>query len=195
MKSDKTDQARADLLQELEHLRAQLAAPEESESDNEQIPLLIDKVENALSAASAAPHKTARKTSKKSAGGKTPARQQSSTQDKTETSTRDTVTPAGRGDNPFLPRHIRDRLEERRQALANDIAQASTFFPLKANRPRVTAPELDLPPVPEGQSLVDDLVAEYLPRIEAELRRRLTLQLKDILTAVQADGSKPDKSP
>ncbi len=82
--------------------------------------------------------------------------------------------PVARGDNPFLPKHIRDRLEERRQALADDIAQASTFFPPKGAQPKNTASEHST-----ARALVDDLVAEYLPRIEADLRRRLLEQLNN----------------
>ncbi len=185
MKSDKTDQTRAELLRELENLRAQLAATDEGDEDQDQIPLLIDKVENAMSDAAAGNRNRARKAQKKSAtSGATPGRLSSEA----------TSPPKGRGDNPFLPQHIRDRLEERRQALADDIAQASSFFPAKPDRPRTAAPKLDL--LPGEQSLVDDLVAEYLPRIETELRRRLARQFKDIVAAARTEGSsKSDKSP
>lgn len=67
-----------------------------------------------------------------------------------------------RGENPFLPKHIRDRLHTNKTLV--DIIR-------------------DYPPAPEIQPhptnhLVEELIAEFLPKIEAELRQRL-LKLAD----------------
>ena len=67
-----------------------------------------------------------------------------------------------RGENPFLPKHIRDRLHTNKTLV--DIIR-------------------DYPPAPESQPhptnhVVEELIAEFLPKIEAELRQRL-LKLAD----------------
>jgi hypothetical protein len=72
------------------------------------------------------------------------------------------IMPKARGENPFLPKHIRDRLH--------------------TNKPLVDVIK-EHPPVPEIHAhptnhVVEAVLAEFMPKIEAELRDRL-LKLAD----------------
>ncbi len=81
-----------------------------------------------------------------------------------------------RGENPFLPQHIRDRLHTHK-ALIDIIKETRTSPEPVSSAPsstsasdKVTSP-LELP---EVRKLVDAIIADYLPRIETELRDKLT---------------------
>lgn len=65
-------------------------------------------------------------------------------------------TVKARGENPFLPKHIRDRLHGDRPVLPNNVIQ-----PLSSS----TTCEID--------EIIDDLIYEFLPEIEARLRSHL----------------------
>lgn len=91
-----------------------------------------------------------------------------------------------KSENPFLPKHILDRLNHGRN-LVEEIAQSSAA--LDASTAALRAERLTKPAYGEQHSvattttttkevhdkhqLVDDLVEEYLPLLAAELRRRL----------------------
>lgn len=70
--------------------------------------------------------------------------------------------PKARGENPFLPQHIRDRLHTNKPLV--DV--------IKEHPP---APELHTHPT---NHVVEAVLAEFMPKIEAELRERL-LKLAD----------------
>jgi hypothetical protein len=65
-------------------------------------------------------------------------------------------TVKARGENPFLPKHIRDRLHADQPVLPNNI-----IHPLCSS----TTGEID--------KIIDDLVSEFLPEIEVRLRSHL----------------------
>lgn len=75
-------------------------------------------------------------------------------------------------ENPFLPKHIRERLNSE-----SPLARRSKQLESKLNQP-------DLMPAPPPKAkapkedIVNQLVAKYMPKIEAELRRRLKEKLK-----------------
>lgn len=89
-----------------------------------------------------------------------------------------------RGENPFLPQHIRDRLHTRRALV--DIINDSPTSPPNAAWPAASSTE---PPSAEAlpkvlsqeklNRLIDGLVAIYLPQIEADLRARLREALQE----------------
>ena len=98
--------------------------------------------------------------------------------------------------NPFLPEHVRQRLEQRQAleaATQNNAPDAS-----ETNTPASPAHPFSKPTVEteatntpanktvdhtnnNNEQLIDDLVAQHLPRIEAELRERLQQQLREQL--------------
>ena len=101
-----------------------------------------------------------------------------------------------KGENPFLPKHILDRLNQGKRNLVEEIAQsgaaldASTALlraKARAERPRAgqnTQHEQrhsygsgKMKAEQQKQQLIDDLVEDYLPLIAAELRRRLKRML------------------
>lgn len=103
-----------------------------------------------------------------------------------------TIRPAvqTRGENPFLPQHIRERLHTNKALL--DIIKESplpevTIPPRPARYTSEPAksqntPKEKLPPVlpPEKlHQMVEGIIAVYLPKIEAELRQRLLEALQD----------------
>lgn len=86
--------------------------------------------------------------------------------------------PQGEGENPFLPKHIRDRLHQGKNDFLVGIAQVSESLD-RFGKKGTRAPDL-----PSGvaasragtskhQAMIDELIALYLPRIEADLRRKL----------------------
>lgn len=97
-----------------------------------------------------------------------------------------------KSENPFLPKHILDRLNHGRN-LVEEIAQSSAA--LDASTAVLRAERLTKPAYGEQHSaattttttkeahdkhqLVDDLVEEYLPLLAAELRRRLNRLLDE----------------
>lgn len=96
-----------------------------------------------------------------------------------------------KSENPFLPQHILDRLNQGKRNLVEEIAQSSAALDASTAilRTHARAERLHRPAYTEAkpqqysfardksalqkQKLVDDLVEEYLPLIAAELRRRL----------------------
>ncbi len=84
-----------------------------------------------------------------------------------------------RGENPFLPKHIRDRLHTQK-SLPDIIRDESVQWRPNSVSKSATA------------AIVDNLIAEYMPKIESELRQRLTLILEGKnQTAVSPE--KPDR--
>lgn len=99
-----------------------------------------------------------------------------------------------KGENPFLPQHILDKLNQGRRNLVEEIAQSSAALDASTARLRsrtrserferinelAEAPSAQRGRVAEQRDqLIDDLVEEFLPLIAAELRRRLKRMLKD----------------
>lgn len=89
------------------------------------------------------------------------------------------------GENPFLPKHIRDRLHTNKALV--DIIKETPLTPERA--PRTIAEQVheeiieQLPPQLSAERvhhLVEDVIALYMPRIEAELRERLLVELRRI---------------
>lgn len=82
------------------------------------------------------------------------------------------------GDNPFLPKHVRQRLgKQSGTPLGNMTAQQ-----IAGNNPSYT------------ERLVDQLVAKHLPRIEAELRKKL-LDAVNMKTEQQTGKQPAQNSP
>lgn len=98
-----------------------------------------------------------------------------------------------KSENPFLPQHILDRLNQGRRDLVEEIAQsgaaldASTaMLRTRAQAERINRPSFSEPSSSttsnhfsrdksayKKQQLIDELVDEYLPLLASELRRRL----------------------
>lgn len=75
-----------------------------------------------------------------------------------------------KAENPFLPKHVKDRLEKERALYQKEIDEASKASGLTTKIPKS-----------ENQhAIVDELVAMYLPKIEQELRERLKRRLKSL---------------
>jgi len=72
------------------------------------------------------------------------------------------------GENPFLPKHMKDRLEKEKSLYQREI-DAATKIP--GLNPYVGKPDAE-------QALINELVKLYLPQIEEELRRRLHESIK-----------------
>jgi len=72
------------------------------------------------------------------------------------------------GENPFLPQHIRARLQGRQPAL-------DSFLENTPHEPPTTAPAEETDPSPrvDRAALIDALIEESLPELEAKLRERL----------------------
>ncbi len=87
------------------------------------------------------------------------------------------------GENPFLPKHIRDRLHTNKALV--DIIKESPLPPPTATRPLSNqiheSVKQQLPPELSAERLhdmVEEVMALYMPRIEAELRERLLNEIK-----------------
>ena len=90
-------------------------------------------------------------------------------------------------ENPFLPRHIRDRLHKGQANIMDELMQVGDSLKRDKNHFLYTSALITRKNSLEAQSLsdiqynvdriVDQLVAEYLPKIEAELRLRLRVRL------------------
>lgn len=95
-----------------------------------------------------------------------------------------------KSNNPFLPQHILDRLNQGNRNLVEEIAQSGAALDASTAilRTRAKADRLNKSaspdyryqePAPQDrttvrkQKLIDDLVDEYLPLLAAELRKRL----------------------
>ena len=104
-----------------------------------------------------------------------------------------TQLPMAEGENPFLPAHIRERLHQNKNSILEDLAhvgeslakheasiknEASNEFeesPLNAHNITDTNPPITNSTL---NRLVDELVIQYLPIIEKDLREKLLKQLK-----------------
>lgn len=75
-------------------------------------------------------------------------------------------------ENPFLPKHVKDRLQKEKSLYQKEI-DAATRLP--GLNPYASKPD-------EHDALVDELVKIYLPKIEQDLRKRLKEHLKDSKT-------------
>ena len=99
----------------------------------------------------------------------------------------DLESPEISDDNPFLPRHIRDRLHKGQANIMDELMQVGDSLKRDKNHFLYTSALITRKNSLEAHSLsdiqnnvdriVDDLVAEYLPKIEAELRLRLRARL------------------
>lgn len=124
-------------------------------------------------------------------------------EDQTTRSQRKSESKA-RGENPFLPKHIRDRLHTNKALL--DIIKESPLSPAAASRlseyspggskdgtqekpaseatPQRndsnadSAPAMAEPANDRLSQMVDDIIAVYLPKIEAELREKLMAEFQ-----------------
>jgi len=106
------------------------------------------------------------------------------------------------GENPFLPKHIRDRLHTNKALV--DIIKESPLPPPTATRPLSNqihdSVKQQLPPELSAERLhdmVEEVMALYMPRIEAELRERLLNEVKLIEPAPEAKdelGNEQNKS-
>lgn len=93
-------------------------------------------------------------------------------------------------DNPFLPAHLRERLNKSKSSLLEEIARssesldASTALLRNFGQGNQTVQQAR-PQNSEAhyQDIVDTLVAKYLPLIEADLRQRLTTALAQQVAA------------
>lgn len=74
------------------------------------------------------------------------------------------LKPSAPGENPFLPKHIRDRLAANRK---NQTAMMEALAPIA--KPASAAK----PAAPSDQQLIDEMVQRFLPAIESALRERL----------------------
>lgn len=109
--------------------------------------------------------------------------------------------PMARGENPFLPAHIRERLTQGKNSFLEEIALVSASLNKTSSKsgkkpePDEKKPEIIAPGYSANNAgksaakknnaeidhskIVDELVASYLPRIEKELRTKLLQALKD----------------
>lgn len=106
-------------------------------------------------------------------------------------STMANTKPVARADdNPFLPAHLRERLNKSKSSLLEEIARSSESLDASTALLRnfgqqgqavqqVRTQSLDT----QYQDIVDTLVAKYLPLIEADLRQRLTTALNKQVSA------------
>ncbi len=76
------------------------------------------------------------------------------------------------GENPFLPQHIRDRLSSTHKALEKSQSEQISTPPSTQRTSSTQQNQANQSST--HQKLVDELVAEYLPKIESELRQRLS---------------------
>ncbi len=96
--------------------------------------------------------------------------------------------PSGEEENPFLPAHLREKLRQSKAGLAEEIQRSTdsvnassvllkafSHEPNKSRERPAQAPSHAEATPPT--TLIDELVAQYLPIIEAELRKRLAESL------------------
>lgn len=109
------------------------------------------------------------------------------------------ATSTSSDENPFLPQHLRERLDKSKVSLLEGIARSSESmdastallrnFSGEQHKPLAAAQTTALPN--DHQMLVDTLVAKYLPLIEADLRQRLNTSLQQQLAAQQKITQEP----
>jgi len=78
-----------------------------------------------------------------------------------------------KGENPFLPQHIRERLSKNKASMMEDLAHVGETLSRHKKDKQEAATEAQ-------HQLIDELVAKYLPEIEKELRERLHQSLQKI---------------
>lgn len=158
--------------------------PYAEHSSNKAAPPQSPKPVSKAAINSALPKKPNTTTVKPAATPKTPmAPQTFSLQGLTPTMT--TSKPAATSDdNPFLPAHLRERLNKSKSSLLEEIARssesldASTALLRNFGQGHLAAQQArPLNSEAHYQDIVDTLVAKYLPLIEADLRQRLTTAL------------------
>ena len=98
-----------------------------------------------------------------------------------------------KGANPFLPKHIIDKLDQGRKDLEDDILQSSAALDVStallrthARAEQMSSTRTNNNPFAakdrvsqQKQKLVDEIVEEYLPLLASEMRRRLHKMLDD----------------
>ncbi len=90
---------------------------------------------------------------------------------------------AENSDNPFLPPHIRERLREQKALRTSLLAEHQAAQSASAQK-RVSPPapnsskELITPA--QGEQLIDEVLADYLPKIETALRTKLKEKLAQL---------------
>lgn len=102
---------------------------------------------------------------------------------------RESALPQAMGENPFLPKHIRDRLTQGKNSFLEEIALVNESLKRAPSRPADNKPEIRAPQKPlytgrdpqkaDYQKVVDELVKEFLPQLESALRKRLTQILSE----------------
>jgi len=84
--------------------------------------------------------------------------------------------PMAKGENPFLPPHIRERLTQNKNTILEELAHVGESLNRHDKRTQEQAAMYSSGSADDG--IIDELVAKYLPKIEQELRARLKEQLK-----------------
>jgi len=75
-----------------------------------------------------------------------------------------------KSENPFLPKHMKERLEKEKSLYQQEIDAASPIASVKTANTSLNEEQY--------KHIVDELVAQYLPQIEQDLRRKLHLQIE-----------------
>ncbi len=65
-------------------------------------------------------------------------------------------------ENPFLPRHIKQKLEKEKSLYQQQLSETAPIAPIPSRKASH-----------DNEALIDELVGAYLPKIEQELRQRL----------------------
>ena len=79
-------------------------------------------------------------------------------------------------DNPFLPRKSMDDLAAERERISQVTHGQTPAQPASPTTPKAGNPDQASQPSPEQiRAMVDEVLAEWLPKLERELRDRLTL--------------------
>lgn len=184
------------LLAELESIKASLQ--DINNSEHEDIPILEDLVIDDESC----PNNIAQTLEKLSNGDYTPI---------TKKTTKQASTHTHKPDNPFLPRHIRERLKQNRQdsalfyqsLMSNDAMATSPIQPLTSqhmiinefvakamsnfidNISNTTTNTFPLNIEDSTAANIDRLATLYLPIFETQLRQQLTKTITDAKKAAQ----------
>ncbi len=94
-------------------------------------------------------------------------------------------------ENPFLPKHIRDRLsgttdlpayDNPYNAVPHNTTISQNTFQVTSNNPPQHSAQSFAPNQSEHELIIDSLVAQYLPEIEAKLRQKL----KEVIISTKA---------
>lgn len=149
--SDEREKTRSELLDELESIQGLL--------DHDEIPLLQEVIEQIEQRGEQTSAVGQREENYELDLGDAPTH--------TGTTAKPVATPAAaRGENPFLPQHIRSRLRGNR---AGDFAS-------EANSLKYT----------ERQQLIDDVINDLLPQVKATLRTKLSALTDQELGALKS---------